>query len=144
MQAFPHCYTIQASATAEGDVTLAGADKPSLPSAPPREFDGPGDRWSPEDLLVAAVADCFILTFRSIAKMSKLSWEAIECRAEGALDRVDKVMQFTEIHLFAKLTVNAEADAEKAKQLMQKAEAVCLITNSLKTKVHLEAEVVVA
>ena len=47
---------------------------PDLETAPPPEFDGPGGLWSPENLLCAAVADCFILTFRAIASFSRLSW----------------------------------------------------------------------
>jgi len=57
MHPYPHLYTVQASASPEGDVPLACAGLPTLTTAPPAEFDGPGDRWSPETLLVGAVAD---------------------------------------------------------------------------------------
>jgi peroxiredoxin-like protein len=143
MQAFPHHYKVQANASAEGNVILSGADKASMESAPPAEFDGPGDLWSPEDLLVAAVADCFILSFRAISKMSKLPWESLECRVEGTLDRVDRLTQFTEFKMFAKLTIGDEQDKDKAERLLQKAEDTCLISNSLKAVPHLETEVVV-
>jgi hypothetical protein len=33
----------------------------------PREFDGRGNQWSPESLLAAALADCFVLSFRAVA-----------------------------------------------------------------------------
>ena len=143
MQAFPHHYKVQANAGADGNVVLSGADKASMQSAPPAEFDGPGDLWSPEDLLVAAVADCFILSFRAISKMSKLPWESIECRVEGTLDRVERLTQFTEFKIFAKLTIGDEEDKDKAERLLQKAEETCLISNSLKAVPHLETEVVV-
>lgn len=144
MQAFPHHYKVAATASHDGNVTLAGDNKPSLESAPPAEFDGPGDLWSPEDLLVAAVADCFILSFRAISGMSKLSWNSIECQVEGTLDRVERVTQFTEFSISAKLTIEDESDIEKAKLLLQKAEDVCLISNSLKATPHLDVEVVLA
>jgi organic hydroperoxide reductase OsmC/OhrA len=67
MQPFPHHYSVIAKADTQGDVALAGDRLPPIPSAPPTEFGGPGDRWSPETLFVAAVADCFVLTFRGIA-----------------------------------------------------------------------------
>lgn len=142
MQAFPHHYKVQANASAEGSVILSGADKTSIESAPPAEFDGPGDLWSPEDLLVAAVADCFILSFRAISKMSKLPWASLECRVEGTLDRVDRLTQFTEFRIFAKLTIDDEEDRDKAERLLEKAEETCLISNSLKAAPHLETEVV--
>src|SRR6185437_15854167 len=59
MQPFPHRYEVSARASAEGDVTLESYQLPALKSASPAEFGGPGDRWSPETLLVGAVADCF-------------------------------------------------------------------------------------
>src|SRR5436190_18707873 len=86
MQAFPHRYAVEASGSLKGDVTVAAAGLPSFASAPPTEFDGPGDRWSPETLLVAAVADCFVLTFRATARMSKLPWISLTCAVVGTVD----------------------------------------------------------
>jgi hypothetical protein len=59
MQPFPHHSSVAARAAAQGDVTLTGDRLPAIPPAPPMEFGGPGDRWSPETLMVAAVADLF-------------------------------------------------------------------------------------
>jgi organic hydroperoxide reductase OsmC/OhrA len=70
MQDFPHCYKIVASAGADGDLSIAGDGLDSISCAPPAEFGGPGNRWSPETLLVAAVGSCFVLSFRAIASAS--------------------------------------------------------------------------
>ena len=72
MQDFPHHYSAFARAQEQGEIELGGDGLAPLQSAPPAEFGGPGDLWSPETLLVAAVADCFALTFRAIARASKL------------------------------------------------------------------------
>jgi|TARA_R110000772_G_scaffold268667_1_gene397201 peroxiredoxin-like protein len=141
MQEFPHHYRVAATATAEGSVTLSGEDIPALDTAPPKEFGGPGGNWSPEALLVGAVTDCFIFTFRAIARASKLDWVALQCSAEGTLDRVDRVTRFTDITVTAQLTVPAGTDAERAKQLLEKAEANCLVSNSLNSNMHLHASV---
>jgi len=143
MQTFPHRYSVAAAATPEGDVSLESDRLPALASAPPTEFGGPGDRWSPETLLVAAVADCFILTFRSIARASKLSWLTLRCDVEGTLDRVERVTQFTGFTVRASLRVPPGTDEAQAGRLMARAEQACLVTNSLKAASHLEAEVVV-
>jgi len=95
MQPFPHHYSVVAKADTHGDVALEGEHLPSIPSAPPTEFGGPGDRWSPETLFVAAVADCFVLTFRGIARVSRSSWLSLECHVTGSVERVDRVTQFT-------------------------------------------------
>jgi len=141
MQPFPHRYTVSAAAFAGGDVTLTGERLPALLSAPPLEFDGPGDRWSPETLVVAAVADCFVLTFRSIAKLAKLPWTRLTCTASGTLDRIDRMTQFTGFLVSASLEIPEGANEDAAKGALARAEQVCLITNSLKGSFHLEVDV---
>jgi organic hydroperoxide reductase OsmC/OhrA len=141
MQPFPHHYSVIARAAAQGDVTLTGDRLPDIPSAPPTEFGGPGDRWSPETLMVAAVADCFLLTFRGIACVSRFPWVALECSVTGTVDRVERVIQFTALEVHARLRVPAGANEEQARRLLAKAEETCLVTNSLKVRPHLEAVV---
>ena len=107
MHPFPHKYDVAARATPTDDVVVESARLPSIQSAPPIEFGGPGDRWSPETLLVAAVADCFVLTFRAIASFSRLSWVSLTCEVSGTVDRVDRVTQFTGFDVRARLLVPA-------------------------------------
>lgn len=141
MQDLPHRYAVAASAAADSNVELTSPGIPALESAGPAEFGGPGYLWSPETLLVAAVADCFILSFRSIARASNLEWNAMTCDAEGVLDRVDKVTQFVAFNLRVVLEVPEGVDEAKAKRLLERAEKVCLITNSMVAESQLEAEV---
>ena len=144
MHAFPHRYRVTGTGRIAGDVELTADRLPVLLSASPAEFDGPGDRWSPETLLVGAVADCFILTFRAIAKASNLSWISLDCHVTGTLDRIDRMTQFTHFDVKAHLVLPAEADAARARHLLEKAERNCLITGSLKASVALEATVTIA
>jgi len=144
MQDFPHRYTVAALSRTEGDVSLESARLPALSSAAPAEFGGPGDRWSPETLLVAAVADCFTLSFRAIAKASKLEWVSLRCEVEGTLERVEHVTQFTGFKVRASLRVPPGTAEDRARSLLEKAEKTCLISNSLKAKSQLETSVEVA
>jgi organic hydroperoxide reductase OsmC/OhrA len=141
MQDFPHHYVVTASGDAGRDVTLEADRLPALSSAAPAEFGGPGDRWSPETLLVAAVADCFILTFRAVARASKVSWTSLTCNVDGTLDRVDRATQFTRFDIRARLSVPVETDEGLARRALEKAERGCLITNSLKADIQFQAEV---
>lgn len=141
MEKFPHHYTVSATGQPDGDVSISATDLETIPSAPPREFGGPGNRWSPESLLVAAVADCFILSFRAVASASKLAWVALECEVQGKLDRSDRTTKFTEFEVIARLTIGSDTLEEKALRALEKAESVCLITNSLSAETHLRAEV---
>lgn len=141
MQQFPHHYSIVANADTQGDVVLEGERLPSISSAPPTEFGGPGDRWSPETLFVAAVADCFVLTFRGIAGLSRLPWVSLECGVTGTVDRIDRVTRFTALEVQARLRVPPGANEDQARRLLAKAEEACLVTNSLKVRPHLESVV---
>lgn len=143
MQSLPHRYHVTATGAATGRVTLEHEGVPPIESAPPVEFGGPGDAWSPEGLLVAAVADCFILTFRAIARAAKLEWSALDVRVNGTLDRRDGVTQFTGFELQARLGIDATVDQASARAALERAERGCLVSNSLKAPVHLTAELVI-
>lgn len=144
MQAFPHQYGVTAVAAAEGDVELSGKSFTTLISASPAEFGGPGNRWSPETLLVGAVGDCLVLTFRAVAGASRLPWTSLRCQVTGTLDRVDRVTAFTGFEVRAALTVPAGTEPERARHLLEKAEQNCLVANSLKAPIRLVPEIVVA
>lgn len=132
MKDLPHQYQVHATADSEGEIKIDSPNLSRIYSAPPLEYGGPGDLWSPETLLVAAVADCFVLSFRAIAAGFKLPWISLSCEAEGVLDRIEKTTQFTQFHIQATLRISSEEDREKANKVLNKAEASCLITNSLK------------
>ena len=141
MAEFPHHYEVTASGAPQGPVAVSSPGLDSLETAPPAQFGGPGDRWSPETLLVGAMADCFVLTFRAIARASKAPWVSLRCEVEGTLDRVERVTRFTGFVVRASLRLPAGADAEQGRRLLERAEHGCLITNSLKGESRLEATV---
>ena len=138
MQGLPHDYVATATSTAESLVTAHIEGQPELSIAPPATFGGPGDIHSPEDLQVAAVASCFILSFKAIARASKLEWEAISVSVSGTLEQIDRQVQFSAFNTRAELTLAAGASREKAERLLEKAEQSCFITNSLKSDSRLE------
>lgn len=141
MQSLPHHYEVRATGAAAGDLRVGNAPLPDLALAAPAEFDGPGDRWSPETLLVAAVGSCLILTFRSVAKASKFDWTSLDCRVEATLDKADDGRRFTTFRIRADITIPEEGMQERAHRLLEKAEKLCLITNSLRGETRLEVRV---
>ena len=143
MHPYPHLYTVQATAAPTGDVPLTAAGLPAITTAPPAEFEGPGDRWSPETLLCGAVADCFLLSFRAVARASKLDWNSLDCSVDGKLERVDGRTFFTEIVVRATLRVPAGTDQDRSTKLLEKAEHVCLVSNSLVAQRRLDPMVIV-
>ena len=65
----------------------------------------------------------------------------MKCDVDGVLDRIDRHTQFTEFRLRIVLDVPQGTDEQKAMRLLEKSERFCLITNSLKSETHLDAEV---
>ncbi len=143
MHPYPHTYIASAEGTNAGFVAVESPRLPAIESAAPPEFDGPSGVWSPETLLCAAVADCFILSFRAVARAARLEWTKLECRVEGVLDRVERVSRFTVIKTFARLSVPEGTDATKAGQLLERAEQGCLIANSLLAARSLKVDIVI-
>lgn len=143
MLGYPHKYLATASGGTEGDVIVSGEGLSDIETQSPPQFGGPEGVWSPETLLSAAVANCFILTFRAIARASKFEWTSIECQAEGTLDRPERTTFFTAFNVHAVLHLPDDSKIELAQRLMEKAEHVCLITASLKSEITLTTEILV-
>jgi peroxiredoxin-like protein len=113
-------------------------------ATPPEFANGIAGIWSPEHLFVAAVNSCLMTTFLAIADNSKLVYEGFTSKAIGKLEIVDGKYMMSEVILKPVLTIPNEEDREKAMRILKKAEAACLISNSIKSKVTLEPTVNVA
>lgn len=109
--------------------------------AAPPEFQGEPGLWTPEHLLVASVATCFLATFRAIAENSKLQVARLEVEAEGLLEKEEGGFRFTQVVVRPRLVIAEAADEERAQRLLEKAERACLITRSLSSHVELQARV---
>ena len=142
MQDFPHHYLVTASAEFEGNVALKADDVPQLVTALPEEFGGPGNQWSPETLLTAAVLTGFIFTFRAISHSTGLEWSNLCCSVEGILERVERVNRFTSFTIKATLTAPADADVSRLENMLEKAKAACLVAQSLLAEIHLETDII--
>jgi organic hydroperoxide reductase OsmC/OhrA len=103
MNPLPHLYDVTLSSTPKGYATLLTDGVPALRSAPPKDFGGPGDAWSPEHLLLASVKTCFLFTFRAVAEASKFDFLSLEVLGSGTVDRKDGAPRFTDIILRSRL-----------------------------------------
>lgn len=140
MQAMPHHYRVSAEGGAEGLIELDSPGLDRLKTDAPGEFGGSGDCWSPETLLVGAVANCFILTFRALARKAGLAWSGLTVNADGCLDRTGTGIRFTRFEIVARLRLGG-GDEGTARRLLEKAEQHCLITNSLSAESDLRTEI---
>ena len=120
----------------KGTITCEG--KPDIQVATPPEFKGHAGIWSPEDLYVASANICLMTTFLAVAERAGLTFTSYHCEAEGRLELVEGKFQVTVITLRPQIALQSGSDAAKAKELIEKAEANCLISNSMKTRIALE------
>lgn len=141
MQEYPHLYVATAQGGTDGVIDTGSPGLESIPAMAPAEFDGPGDKWSPETLLVAAVANCFILTFRAVARASHFDWNSLSVKVVGVLNRVERVTRFTEFQIGVTLRLPSESDWHKAHRIAEKSESVCLVTSSLNGDKTLEIDI---
>lgn len=142
MKPLPHRYQVHLSGGPAGYADISTDGIPDLRIAPPLQYDGPGDAWSPEHLLLAAVQTCFLFTLRAVARVSKVPFSALDVNAEGIVDRQAGVTAFTQIVLRATLTVPPGADRNQILRVLHKSEQACLVTASLSTPVRLESAIV--
>ena len=142
MKPLPHRYDVQIVGGPTGHAHLSSVGRETLPLAPPREFGGPGDVWSPEHLLLASVESCFFFTFRAVARAASVEFVDLNVHAEGTVDHQAGVTRFTEIVLRPRLIVKHGTDREKLATVFVKTEKACLVSASLSTPIRIEADVV--
>jgi len=131
------------TAAGRGRVEAESVERPIDFSAPP-EFRGEAGFWTPEHLFIAAVASCFITTFRAIAEASRFDPVSLDISVEGVVGKGEGGYEFTHVILSPHLTIREEADRQRAARLLEKTEHSCLVSRSLKSKVTMEPRIELA
>jgi organic hydroperoxide reductase OsmC/OhrA len=80
-------------------------------------------------------------TFLAIAENSKLTFLSFTSKAIGKLEVIDGKYLISEITLFPKIIISEEKDRERAERILQKSEANCLISNTVKSNIHMETDI---
>lgn len=104
-------------------------------ATPPEFPKGIPGIWSPEHLFTASVSSCLMTTFLAIAENSRLEFTSFSCNSKGKLEQVDGKFIMSEIILEPVVVIADEKYYEKAERVLQKSEAACLISNSIRSKV---------
>lgn len=145
MQSLPHRYSVSATGGPQGPVPVSADELPTIETGVSGANGGSGDRWSPEQLLVAAVADAFVLSFRDVAARQALEWRHLSCQVDGVLDTdADEVTRFVEIAIQAEVVVPSEGARADAARCLDQAEQDCFITNSLSAQRQLHQQIMVS
>jgi organic hydroperoxide reductase OsmC/OhrA len=124
--------------------TLSASGKPNISVGSPPEFKGAPDIWAPEELMVGSVNTCMMLTFLTLAHAKGLTPVGYESEAEGLLENIEGKYRITEVIVRPRVSLKGKAEIERAREIMESVETQCFISNSIKSKVTLSAEFVVA
>ena len=136
-----HFYNVDVNWNTERKGLLSSPELNIIPdnfievATPPQFSKGIPGIWSPEHLFTAAVSSCLMTTFLSVAENSKLEFTGFSCRSKGKLEMVDGKYIMTEVILEPIVTIVDEKDRERTERILQKSEAACLISNSVKSKI---------
>lgn len=103
----------------------------SIHFAAPPQFGGLEGRWTPEDLLLGAIAGCFTTTFRVLAEYSKWDYVDLQVEARGTVEKADSGYAFTRIILRPQLKIFDESERARAYSLLRKTNHLCLVSRAL-------------
>ncbi|TMK70903.1 MAG: OsmC family protein [Actinobacteria bacterium] len=135
-------FRVEAAPLTRGRVRLTSDGKAPLEAAIPAEFRGgtPG-MWSPEDLLVAAVTSCYVVTLRGVAEHRGLAILGLNVEGVGHVTRrAEGRIGFVVIELRVDLTVDP-ASIEQAERAARAAKQRCLVGHALDVPIELELQV---
>jgi organic hydroperoxide reductase OsmC/OhrA len=123
---------------------VRAAGKPAIPASSDAVFRGDPERWNPEELLVAALSQCHLLTYLHMAAVAGVVVTAYADAAEGTMvEEDDGGGQFTQVILRPQIVVADESMVERAMALHADAEAKCFVARSVNFPVHHEPTVLV-
>lgn len=119
-------------------IEFGGGFRCDASSAP--EFLGRKELVNPEELLVAALSSCHLLTFLAIAARSRLVVDEYRDEAVGYLEKNEAgKLAVTHVTLRPWARFSGEAPSrEKIEELHAKAHANCFIAQSVRTSVKVE------
>jgi organic hydroperoxide reductase OsmC/OhrA len=134
----PHHYTATVTRTERSRAILAAEGRPSIAGAPPPEFDGPGDVWSPEHLLLASLGLCLETTFDALAARAALEVARWHATVEATLDRTPTGVELGGFRITVEIAV-PPGDVARAQDVLARARRQCFVSNALRLPVEVDA-----
>ena len=117
----------------------AGHGKPIIPAPADPVFRGDATRYNPEDLLVAALSGCHLLTYLHLCADAGIIVTAYDDDATGTMVETDDGGgHMTEVVLRPRVAIRADSNAELAAQLHERAHHLCFIASSVNFPVRCE------
>lgn len=117
--------------------TISFENKPNLFASADPTFRGDPTQYNPEELLLAALSGCHMMSFLHVCVKAGVIVTAYEDRAMATMTvNADGSGQFTEVTLHPIVTVSEAAMIPQANDLHQQANKLCFIANSCNFPIH--------
>ncbi len=139
-----YAYQTNLEWNSENKGIMRSENKPDIDVACPPEFGGHPGIWSPEDLFVASVEVCMLTTFLWYIKKEDISIKSYKSKAEGTVEMIGGVFQFSLVEVKMKVELCNGKDYEQVENILKKVKRACLISNSMKTKVTIDPEITIS
>ncbi|BFI96679.1 MAG: OsmC family protein [Rhodanobacter sp.] len=118
--------------------------KPELAGSSDPTFRGDATKHNPEDMLVAALSTCHMLSYLHMATVAGVVVVAYDDAAEGTMVTEGDGGRFAEVVLRPVVAIRADSDPVKALAAHEAAHHACFIANSVNFPVRCEPRIVVS
>lgn len=123
------------------DVSAAGV--PVIEGSSDPAFRGDPRRWNPEQLYIAAIAQCHMLWYLGLAAQAGVTVLAYSDAPTGTMvEELNGAGQFERVTLHPTVTIDADSDADVAERLHHEVAEYCFIARSVATPIHHDATIV--
>ena len=119
------------------DLLISAEGNPPIEGSADKPFRGTPERWNPEELLLAALAQCHMLSYLHVATKHGVVVTEYEDDAVGTMEQVGEGGHFTSVTLRPVVTISA-GDPVVAEQIHAEASALCFIASSVNFPVRHE------
>ena len=117
--------------------TISVEGKPAIDASSDPAFRGDNSKYNPEELLVASLASCHMLSFLHVCTVAGVVVVGYTDTATGTMaETPDGGGHFTEVTLYPEVVVSDQSMVDKANELHRQANKLCFIANSCNFPVH--------
>ncbi|GEP26916.1 OsmC family peroxiredoxin [Cryobacterium levicorallinum] len=109
----------------------ASAEKVPILGSSDSTFHGDNDRWNPEELLLAALSQCHLLSYLHVAVRNGITVTAYTDAPVGTMEQVAGGGHFTAVTLRPRVTITDPEQVEFAQSLHAEAALECFIAASV-------------
>lgn len=120
------------------DMQVEPTGKPPILGSAGARYFGDDTRYNPEDLMLASLAECHLLTYLALASQAKIRIESLSIAITGVLGKVDGKTRFVRATLTPRVSLAAGADRARAEALHRDAHEQCFMSNSVNFPIVIE------